>query len=100
MTQWHLSPEHNKCISQVPSEPKGCIYVEIYYKELAHQLWKLRSPKTCSQQVRDPTIADVSVLVQSQEKTDIPPQQIDRRSLLLLLRGSAFLFYSGIQVIG
>lgn len=98
MTQWHLPPEH-KCISQVPQEPKGCICVEIYHKILTHQYCRLKSLRTCSQQAGHPTIADVSVLVQSQEKTDVPPQWLDRRSPFLLLRWSDFLFCSGLQLI-
>lgn len=46
------------CLSKSsPEKQSGAyirIYKELYYKELATQLWRLTSPKMCSQQAGDP----------------------------------------------
>lgn len=57
-------------------------------------------PKTSRHQAGDSGIADVTVLVQREEKTDVLAQQSGRRTYLLLTQGSALLFCSGLQLIG
>ena len=52
-------------------------------------------------QVQNLGRADVSVPVQRQDKSDVPSQkQSGWRNILLLRTGSAFLFYSDLQLIG